>query len=60
MNKLLLALGLAATVALVGCAKEKAPETGATTGEQLHVQQLKRHMMLKMQHMKLLLLQQLR
>ena len=25
MNKLLIALGLAATVALVGCAKEKAP-----------------------------------
>lgn len=35
MNKLLIALGLAATVALVGCAKEKAPETGATTGEHL-------------------------
>ncbi len=35
MNKLLVALGLAATVALVGCNKEKAPETGATTGEHL-------------------------
>ncbi len=35
MNKLLVALGLAATVALVGCSKEKAPETGATTGEHL-------------------------
>ncbi len=28
MNKLLVALGLAATVALVGCNKDKAPETG--------------------------------
>ena len=35
MNKLLIALGLAATVVLVGCSKEKAPETGATTGEHL-------------------------
>jgi hypothetical protein len=35
MNKLLVALGLAATVALVGCNKDKAPETGATTGEHL-------------------------
>ena len=38
MNKLLVALGLAATVALVGCNKEKAPETGATTGEHLENQ----------------------
>mgnify|MGYP003512656527 CR=1 FL=1 len=37
MNKLLVALGLAATVALVGCNKDKAPETGATTGEHLSV-----------------------
>ena len=35
MNKLLIALGLATTVALVGCSKEEAPETGATTGEHL-------------------------
>lgn len=35
MNKLLVALGLTATVALVGCNKDKAPETGATTGEHL-------------------------
>ncbi len=35
MNKLLVAFGLAATVALVGCNKDKAPETGATTGEHL-------------------------
>lgn len=35
MNKLLVALGLAATVALVGCNKEKAPETGATTGQHI-------------------------
>lgn len=35
MNKLLLALGLATTVAMVGCSKEKAPETGATTGQHL-------------------------
>jgi hypothetical protein len=35
MNKLLVTLGLAATVALVGCNKDKAPETGATTGEHL-------------------------
>lgn len=35
MNKILVALGLAATVALVGCNKDKAPETGATTGEHL-------------------------
>ena len=35
MNKLLVALGLAATVALVGCNKEKAPETGATAGQHL-------------------------
>jgi methyl-accepting chemotaxis protein len=35
MNKLLVALGLAATVAMVGCSKEKAPETGATTGQHL-------------------------
>ncbi len=35
MNKLLIALGLAAAVVLVGCSKEKAPETGATTGEHL-------------------------
>jgi len=35
MNKLLIALGLAATVALVGCNKQEAPETGATTGEHL-------------------------
>jgi len=33
MNKILLALGLIATIALVGCNKDKAPETGATTGE---------------------------
>ena len=33
MNKLLLSLGLIATIALVGCNKDKAPETGATTGE---------------------------
>lgn len=33
MNKILLALGLTATIALVGCNKDKAPETGATTGE---------------------------
>ena len=35
MNKLLVALGLAATVALVGCNKKENPETGATTGEHL-------------------------
>ena len=35
MNKLLIALGLPAAVVLVGCSKEKAPETGATTGEHL-------------------------
>ena len=35
MNKLVIALGLAATVALVGCKKNEAPETGATTGEHL-------------------------
>ncbi|MBD8008732.1 MULTISPECIES: hypothetical protein [Acinetobacter] len=35
MKKLLIALGLVTTVALVGCNKEKAPETGATTGEHL-------------------------
>ena len=35
MNKLLAAAGLAATVALVGCNKDKAPETGATTGEHI-------------------------
>ena len=35
MNKVLIALGLAASVALVGCNKQKAPETGATTGEHL-------------------------
>ena len=35
MNKLLIALGLVATVALAGCNKEKAPETGATTGEHI-------------------------
>lgn len=35
MNKLLIVLGLAAAVTLVGCSKEKAPETGATTGEHL-------------------------
>lgn len=36
MNKLLVSLGLAATVALVGCSKnEVPPETGATTGEHL-------------------------
>ena len=35
MNKLLVALGLAATVALVGCNRDQAPETGATTGEHL-------------------------
>lgn len=35
MNKLMIALGLVATVALVGCNKDKAPETGATTGEHL-------------------------
>lgn len=35
MNKLLLALGLAATVAMVGCQKKENPETGATTGEHL-------------------------
>ena len=35
MNKLFIALGLVATVALVGCNKDKAPETGATTGEHL-------------------------
>jgi 4-diphosphocytidyl-2C-methyl-D-erythritol kinase len=35
MNKILIALGLAATVALVGCKKDTPPETGATTGEHL-------------------------
>ena len=35
MYKLAIALGLATTVALVGCNKQKAPETGATTGEHL-------------------------
>ncbi|SPL69888.1 hypothetical protein KPC_1066 [Acinetobacter stercoris] len=35
MNKIVIALGLAASVALVGCSKEKTPETGATTGEHL-------------------------
>jgi hypothetical protein len=35
MNKFMMILGLAATVALVGCNKDKAPETGATTGEHL-------------------------
>ena len=35
MNKLLIALGLATTVALVGCSKEKQSETGTTTGERL-------------------------
>ena len=35
MNKLVIALGLAASVAMVGCSKEKPPETGATTGEHL-------------------------
>ncbi len=35
MNKLAMIIGLAATVALVGCKKQEAPETGATTGEHI-------------------------
>ncbi len=53
MNKLLVALGLAATVALVGCNKDKAPETGATTGEHLKMQLTKQAMILQMQLLKL-------
>ncbi|WP_065708758.1 hypothetical protein, partial [Acinetobacter baumannii] len=34
-EELLVAIGLAAPVALVGCNKDKALETGATTGEHL-------------------------
>ncbi|QXW24735.1 hypothetical protein KXJ74_10095 [Acinetobacter johnsonii] len=48
MNKLLVALGLTATVALVGCNKEKAPETGATTGEHLENAPAKQLTTLKM------------
>ena len=39
MNKLLVALGLAATVALVGCNKDKAPETDNQTTDQNVVDQ---------------------
>lgn len=35
MKKLMMIASLAAAVALVGCSKEKAPETGATTGQHL-------------------------
>ena len=54
MNKLAMIIGLAATVALVGCKKQEAPETGALQVNILKMLQHKQVMMLNMQPQMLL------